>query len=141
MTNDRLDIIQWLYDNYIIPYGYEKNYIMNMALKYGDLNTIRWAYDGHYYDRPISIEYSAMRGDLDVIRWIHFNNISASWPPTLICTAAQQGHMNVVKWLYYNRKESDIQKTLNHLVFYSSLKDVMDIYYWLYQQEQLKLNN
>lgn len=67
-----------------------------------------------------SIDFAAMNGRLDIIKYLHINNLSE-------CTigamdfAAAYGHFEVVRWLHYNRTEGcsttamDIAAALGYL--------------------------
>ena len=55
---------------------------------------------------------AAMRGNLDIIKWLHTNvTLRCTWD--LMNRAALNGHLDIVKWLYYNTTDCCIEDAMD----------------------------
>ncbi|EFA83476.1 hypothetical protein PPL_03624 [Heterostelium album PN500] len=112
----------WLYDNCsddMIPSN-----IFDTAIDNCQLEIMDWL----YHEKGASIDYRILQSDttnnIDVIKWLHYNQIPSFNTQTLDL-AAMHGNLEVVTFLHENRTEGCTKVAINHAVSYGHM-DVVE---------------
>lgn len=77
---------------------------------------------------PWSMEHAVCSGDLDLVKWLHYNT-NQNCGVQEINDAAFNGHLEVVKWLHKNRNGG----CSVHAMDWAALNGHLEVLQWLYE--------
>ncbi|EGG18691.1 hypothetical protein DFA_04187 [Cavenderia fasciculata] len=103
--NDRMDIVEYLYEKYQTSTGMWTSDIFDEAARYGKLDFVKTL-----HKRPKGkcttkvMDEAAQYGHLEVVKFLHLNR-SEGCTTDAMNQAAENDHIEIVKFLYFNRTE------------------------------------
>lgn len=79
-------------------------YSWKVACQHGLINVVRWMHENNIRcSNPRAMDTAASNGWLELVRWLHENGKSCT--KDAMDLAAGNGHLHVVQWLHENRTE------------------------------------
>ena len=124
IQNGNIDVIMLLHLKHP-TYNWSKEEYIEIAVKYGSLEVLKWIYEQYSISNPdydlgddlwSAVEY----GHLEVLKWINSKIHEYDWSEQdYIRLAIQNGHLEVLKWLHsqipeYNWVENDIKLAITY---------------------------
>ena len=82
----------------------EINLSVDLATEFGNLEVVEYLTRMGAFCSTRAMDWAAMKGHLDVVKWLHFNRAEGCTEDA-INWAAMNGHLDVIKWLHLNRSE------------------------------------
>jgi hypothetical protein len=100
----------------------------NKCSSVGDLEIIKWLHKNNIEGcSSVAMDIASDNGHLEVVKWLHFNRTEGCTRDAMDY-ASENGHLEVVKWLHENRDEGCTQEA----IFLASLGGYSEIVNWLY---------
>lgn len=75
--------------------------------------------------------WAASNGNLEVIKWLHINEIKG-YRDTVISFAARNGHLDIVKWLLDNVSKNCTYGITTLAIYYASCNGHFEVVKWLH---------
>lgn len=129
VINNRLDIIEWLYENKN-DFNYTHETIDN-ASNQGNLNILEWFWGMYKRDNlefkytEMSVNNASKKGHLNIIKWFweRRNEIPFKYTETAVDNAAHQQNLDIIQWFFDRYKMDNLKFKYTYIEDISSFYD------------------
>uniref|UniRef100_K3WPB6 Uncharacterized protein n=1 Tax=Globisporangium ultimum (strain ATCC 200006 / CBS 805.95 / DAOM BR144) TaxID=431595 RepID=K3WPB6_GLOUD len=125
--NGHIRVVEWLQTH---KPEVESSFPLDTAVTCGQLHVAQYLHEhGHHQPNlEISMNFVALKGNLELLEWLHMQS-DAEFSQSVLDHAAAGGHLRIIQWLHTHRSEGCTSHAMDH----AATAGHLDIVQWLHE--------